>query len=448
MKKKWEEKSSGEKREELFERWLNPAGVNFVSQEAERVYKERVTRFKDAIELKKVPDRVPVFPVTGFFPAYYVRQTPYDMMYDYEKLNAAFKKYVYDFEPDAHGTTLVASPGKFYEMLEYKLYAWPGHGVSPKHSYQFNEGEYMMAEEYDALIQDPSGFFNNVYFPRIFGALQPLKQLVPPTTVLEMYGSFSATSFIPYALPDVQAAYQKMFDAGAEVLKWIGSVVTYDMEMKSAGFPGFFGGGTKTPFDAIGDTLRGTKGMMMDLYRRPEKLLQAMEVMTPLLVKMGASAAKMNGNPIVFIPLHKGADGFLSDKQFKTFYWPTFKKLLLGLIEEGCVPFPWAEGGYNSRLEVIADMPKGTILWGFDATDMRNVKRILGANQCISGNMPLDLLTIGSAQQIDDYTKKLIDECAPGGGYIMMNGAAIDEAKPENMKIWINKTKEYGKYNK
>ena len=39
----------------------------------------------------------------------------------------------------------------------------------------------------------------------------------------------------------------------------------------------------------------------------------------------------MNGNPIVFIPLHKGADGFMSDEQFKKFYWPTLRDLIDGL---------------------------------------------------------------------------------------------------------------------
>jgi uroporphyrinogen-III decarboxylase len=185
---------------------------------------------------------------------------------------------------------------------------------------------------------------------------------------------------------------------------------------------------------------------MMDMYRQPEKLLQALEVVTPLMIKMGASAAKMNGNPIVFIPLHKGADGFLSDKQFRTFYWPTLKKVILGLIEEGCVPFPWAEGGYNTRLEVIQDSPKGKTLWGFDQTDMAKAKELLGRVACIGGNMPSSLLTVGTPQQVKDYAKKLIDTAGKGGGYIMMNGAVIDTAKTENVKAMIDFTKQYDVY--
>jgi hypothetical protein len=446
MEKKWEELSPDEKREELINKWLSPAGVKYASPEAEKQYKERVTRFIDAIQLKKLPDRVPVFPVFGFFPAFYAGLTPQDVMYDYDKLLTAWRKCHLELQPDAHGGAVVAPPGKVFEILDYKLYKWPGHGVAPEHSYQCIEGEYMTADEYDALIQDPTLFFLTTYFPRIFGALEPFRALPTLTNITEMYGGFSAVNLIPFGLPNVQNAYKALFDAGAECLKWIVPVGTFGAEMTAAGIPSFFGGGCKVPFDTIGDTLRGSRGIMLDMYRQPDKLLEALEAMTPLMVKMGASAARANGNPLVFIPLHKGADGFLSDEQFKRFYWPTFKKLLLGLIDEGCIPFPWAEGGYNSRLEVIRDVPKGKVIWGFDTTDMAKAKKMLGNVACIGGNLPIALLAVGTPQQVKDHVKKLIDTCAKGGGYIMMSGAVIEDVNPDNVRAMIEATKECGVY--
>ena len=67
MEKKWEEMSSDEKQESLFARWLSPEGVEFVSPEAEKLYKERATRIKDAVQMKKMPDRVPVLLIPSFF---------------------------------------------------------------------------------------------------------------------------------------------------------------------------------------------------------------------------------------------------------------------------------------------------------------------------------------------------------------------------------------------
>ncbi len=446
MDKNWAEMTSNERQESLFQSWLSPQGVKFADAGSEKAYRDRVARLKNAVRMDKLPDRVPIVPMTGFFPAFNAGLTPQDVMYDYAKIPPAWKKYVMDYSPDAHGGAMVAVPGKFYEILDYKLYSWPGHGLGPTHTYQAIEGEYMKANEYDALIQDPSDYFRGVYFPRIFASLQGLSHLAPLTNVLEIYGGFTTVNLMLYGLPPVQDALKKLMEAGSEALKWIEVVGPLDKDLSAMGYPDFFGGGCKAPFDTIGDTLRGTRGIMMDMYRQPAKLLKALEVFTPIMVKMGASAAKMNGCPVVFIPLHKGADGFLSDEQFKKFYWPTLRQVLLGLIDEGCVPFPWAEGGYNSRLEIVADLPPGKAIWGFDATDMARAKKVLGKVACVTGNVPMSLLQIGSQAEIKAYVKKLMDACSHDGGYIMMNGASIDEAKPENMKAWIDYSLEYGVY--
>ena len=444
LEKKWEELTPDEKQEERFKKLLSTEGIEFVSPQAEKSYKERVNRLKDVVQLKKLPDRVPVLPITSFFPVYYAGITPQEAMYDYEKLAKAFKKFALDFEPDLNPGAGTPTPGKVFDILDYKLYAWPGHGVSPNHSYQCLEKEYMTADEYDALIQDPSYFFTSTYFPRIFGKLEPFKMLPNLANVQEIV--FVGPNLIPFGLPDVQAAYKALLEAGSEALKWAGVLGAFDKEMAELGFPSFIGGFTKVPFDVIGDTLRGTRGIMVDIYRQPDKLLEALDAITPMMINMGVSAVKMSGNPAVLIPLHKGADGFLSDKQFKTFYWPNFRKLLMGLIDEGCLPFSFVEGSYNTRLEVIRDIPKGKTIWTFDTTDMAKAKEILGDVACIGGNMPIDLLSVGTPQQVKDYAKKLIDTAGKGGGYIMSNGVAMDDVKPENVKAMVDFTKEYGVY--
>jgi hypothetical protein len=62
-------------------------------------------------------------------------------------------------------------------------------------------------------------------------------------------------------------------------------------------------------------------------------------------------------------PLHKGLDGFMSSDQFKTFYWPTLRKLMIGLIDEGLNPFVFWEGDCTSRLEAIGDIPRGKVVY-------------------------------------------------------------------------------------
>jgi len=444
MEKQWEEMSSDEKQEALFQRWISPEGVKFASPEAEKLYKEKTTRIKDAIQLKKKPDRVPVLLIPSFAPAYYSGLTPHDVMYDYDKITPAWKKFYLDFQPDAHGGAFVPSPGRFLEILDFKLYKWPDHGVSKETTYQAIEGEYMKADEYDILIHNPLYFFYYIWPSRVFGALEPLATLPHLSCLTEMYGV--SLTFIPYGTPPVQATYKALLESGGEAVKWIGAVGVFDQEMPALGFPAYQAGATKAPFDVIGDTLRGTKGIMLDMYRQPDKLLKAMEALTPMFIQMGVGAAKQAGNPLIFMPLHKGADGFLSDEQFKKFYWPTLRKVIMGLIDEGCVPFIWAEGGYNSRLEVIRDLPKGKTAWLFDTTDMAKAKKALDGIACVAGNMPMDLLAVGTTQDAIDHTKKLINTCGKGGGYIMANGAFFDKVKWENLKAIVNTTKEYGVY--
>jgi len=77
------------------------------------------------------------------------------------------------------------------------------------------------------------------------------------------------------------------------------------------------------------------------------------------MVKCAVAVCKATGHIMPFIPLHKGADGFMSEEQFKTFYWPSLRKLAIGLINEGLVPQLFAEGPTNERLEIISDLPRG-----------------------------------------------------------------------------------------
>jgi hypothetical protein len=440
--------SPEEKQEALFQRWLSPKDpqgndMKFQSPATEKAYKESVTRIKDAIQMKKRPDRVPLFLCPGWYPVYYAGVTPREAMYDYDKCNMAFRKFLLEFKPDGNLGAYVPGPGRLYDILDYKLYSWPGHGVAPEQSYQCNEGEYMKADEYDAFIEDPSNFYSNTYWPRIHGALQAF---VAPSfnNVLEIYGS--GLNYIPFGIPPIQAAYKALFEAGAEALKWIGAMGAFGAEMIAAGLPSIVGGVTKAPFDILGDTLRGTKGIMTDMYRQPDKLLEALERVTPLAIKIGLGGTQINGIPLVFIPLHKGADGFMSDEQFKKFYWPTFRKVMMGLIAEGAVPMPAAEGYWNTRMEVMQDIPKGKTLWMIDQSDIFNVKKTLGKVACLFGNVSSAMVALGTPQEVKDYVKKCIDVVGKGGGYIVSNGAFFDHAKIENIHAMVDAAKEYGAY--
>ena len=414
-------------------------------QSPEELFKERTKRVEDAIQLK-VPDRVPITPFFGFFPAMYGGITCEEAMYDYEKLRIASKKTILDFEPDMYVNPYdYISSGPVAEVLDYKQLRWPGHGVNPNHTYQFVEGEYMKVEEYDHFMEDLSDFMIRVYFPRICGSLQPLSELAPIHDSLAYYlGLF--INLAPLGMPNMVKALQTLGKAGTEALKWATAYGSFDEEMKELGFPSQFGSITHAPFDTIGDFFRGTRGIMLDMYRCPEKLIEAMDKITPMAIQMAVSFYQQSGNPRTFIPLHKGADSFMSQSQFKSFYWPTLRKVIIGIIEQGLQPIILIEGNYTSRLEIIRGVPKGKLVYHFESTDIFKAKKVLGDVACIRGNVPLSLLFTGTPQDVKDYCKKLIDIVGKEGGFMMDAAGCIDEAKPENIKAMIDFTREYGAY--
>jgi uroporphyrinogen-III decarboxylase len=175
-------------------------------------------------------------------------------------------------------------------------------------------------------------------------------------------------------------------------------------------------------------------------------VIAAQEMLTPHMVSMGTNIAMANGNPFVFIPLHKGADGFMSNDQFEKFYWPGLRAVMLGLIDNGCVPVPFVEGGYNQRLEYLTDLPVGKSLFIFDSTDMARAREVLGGKSCIGGGFPVSLILTSTPEVVEAETKKLLDLVKGDGGYVLSVGCAMDDAKVDTLDAFIRAGKKHGKY--
>ena len=104
---------------------------------------------------------------------------------------------------------------------------------------------------------------------------------------------------------------------------------------------------------------------MMDMYRKPEELKRLCHILAKVTLRSidtGKSIYESDdseGVPkICFIPLHRGANGFMNNKQFEEFYWPSLTLMMEGMIERGIVPCPFFEGGYSDRLGYLADFAK------------------------------------------------------------------------------------------
>ena len=422
--------------------------IRMKKEEPKELFERRLKRCEDAIQLK-TPDRVPFFPMTHYFAAKYVGLQGEEAFYNPEKWFAANKKMNVDLRPDLYFDPLHALyPGKALEILKCKQLKWPGHGVpnDAGYGYQYVEGEYLKADEYDAFLDDPLDFLIRVYMPRIFRSLEPLK-ILPSIRDLFIQGYKGSLSSAVFARSEIAEAFKSIYEAGLEATKYVAGAAEFNEEMVELGFPLGMGTAMYSPFDHISDMLRGMHGVMIDMYRQPDKLLEAIEkTYFPSLFEAGVARAKLSGSPRVFIPLHRGGDPFMSLKQYETFYWSGLKKLIVGLIDEGLVPCPFFEGKFNTRLEYLAELPKGKVLSFFDSSDIFKAKEILGDTVCLAGNMPLSLLKTGTQEQIREYNKKLIDNVGKSGGFIMSASAVLDDADPERVRFWADHTRKYGVY--
>jgi hypothetical protein len=405
----------------------------------EQLRQEREKRIMDAVALKK-PDRVPISMSFSYFPAKFVDGvTTRDCYYDFKKWKDAYFKTALYFQPDTCGIFFNQS-GDVLEVMDNKTMLWPGHGTSIHHCHQNIEGEHMKADEYDLLLDDYSDYLLRYYLPRTNGLLSPLSSL-PPLTSLS-----ASIPFRNLVNPDFVRMLEKLVKIAHEAVRWQTEISTMTREMNELGFAGRLGLGGLVPFDLISDRFRGMRGAMLDMYRQPDKLLAAIQMLSRLQIREIESRSQAKEFTLSFIALHRGAHGFMSLKQFEVFYFPYLKKLTEALVAKGYTPYVFFEGDYTSRLEYLRQLPKAKIFGLFDRSDMTRVKEMLGGHMCIAGNMPSSLLQMGSTEDVKKYCKWLIDVVGKDGGYIMSPGSSIDEVKPENLKAMIDFTKEYGRY--
>lgn len=443
----WQSLTPDEKLERRFAAWLSASGIDFATPEAELDHKSRTKRYAKVVQLQGIPDRVPVLSNLGGFAAAYYGYTAKDMMYDVNKVIDVMTRATLEFQVDTKIDPGNNGPGGVHDALDLKMYSWPGRGLPENEGLQFKDIEYMKADEYDALIRDPSDYWLRTHLPRMLGALEPFSML---RSSLHIYDIISVRGYVaPYGEPKVQAALNKLMQAGQEALEWQRKLSAANKKLDSLGFPSVAGGSSRMPFDHIGDYLRGTRDILADMFRRPDKLIEAMERFVPLMIEMGMSGIRMGSCPIVTFPLHKCSDEFLSEKHFRTFYWPTFRKVIDGLVQQGVMVRLFAEGRHNSRLEIIReDMPKGKTIWYFDyTTDIALAKKIIGDVACIMGNVPVALLCTATPEETTAYCRKLIDTAGKGGGFVFSTGAGVDRnAKIENIRAMLKTAKEYGVY--
>lgn len=417
-----------------------------MDERAAKLFEERKNRMETAVALG-TPDRVPVF---AFFASYAQRcngSSYKDIYYDYEKAGEAAVKFFSEHPLcDVHTFSGFTS-GRANELADSQMIDWPGKpgtAVSDYSSHQVIEREFMTPEEYPEMLNDFTGFMIRKYIPRAYPKLKGLAGLCLTPTVVLSTGMLS-----PFYNPQAQEAFRILAKIGEEDAKAGAATGKYMQQLTELGFPGMISGISEAPYDILGDYFRGTMGIFEDLTDEDmqEYIEQACDLFAAQQIR-ALEYLRFADMPVkrVFFPLHKAMDGFMNAEQYERLYWKPLKKIMTALIAWGVTPLIYTEGPYKTRLEQLTDVPKGKVLYHFENVDMKEAKRVLGGTACISGNLPIALMEFGKKEEVVEQTKRLLDDCMPGGGYVFDFNGCLENSKPENLDALFETLEKYGKY--
>ncbi|NTW72596.1 MAG: hypothetical protein HGA49_10210 [Eubacteriaceae bacterium] len=382
----------------------------------EKLYQERNHRM-EVTQKGGIPDRVPVYSLVDNWAFTYAGYSIEEIFADDEKHYNAFEKVGKDFYWDSMFTCVTSRAMNYVNALG-------GGSFKNKGLMQVETGhaKSMEVEEFDELIKDPYAFIRDKVAPRKFALMS-----------------------MEYS----EEKYQKYTEAIDYYFRFrkLGGSSVGRMKNELA-MPISRGGVFWHPIDLILDYLRDFQGTMLDIRRNPNKLIEAAEAMTPMIIELCEAAypQHLEGKSI-FNPMH--LPQFLRPKDFEKVYWPSYKKIVEHFAAKGCVVQSYFERNYSHLYDYLQELPKNSVFGLFEDDDLRVVKKRLGDNMCIAGGMEVYALNNGTKQECIDMAKSLIDDLAPGGGYVFTTNRiphSPNDANPENLRAVNEFVHEYAVY--
>ena len=357
---------------------------------------------------------VPITPSPAIYPYLHAGYTMTEVIYDetMEKGAHAMIKYLQDFDPD-NGTPLgnYVAEGKLMELQAPTNMTWsgmPGNPIGDNSIQQYIEFPILLDDEFDEFFDDYVTWRVHKELPRNSNLLKPLENFRLGRGTLGLASAVSR--------PEMRQMIKTLWelDDGYKVLN--AKKAAFNKQVEEMGYPMIRAAmPVGVPFDGYSDFLRGTLLSLADLYTNPEEVRRYIDAtFEQTIAAIRASKGREDGK-LVFMALHKGMDGFMSDQHYREYYWSHLQKIIETIIEVGKVPYIFTEGKYNSRLDCLTEVPVGKVFYHFEEVDMALAKSKLGKIACIGGGFSPYLLNNGTREQVVDECKRLLDICAPEG---------------------------------
>lgn len=235
--------------------------------------------------------------------------------------------------------------------------------------------------------------------------------------------------FLTNRIPKAAADMQTFFKADLQKA---------DMNFVNAGILPFCPAIAFLPFDIFCGG-RGMSAFMTDLFRIPDKVQAAADVVMVDLMNNLRQQIRMLKPFSTFIGAARSASDISSPKIWNRFIWPYYKKAVETIVEEGSFAYMHLDGSWDRDIAKFRELPKGKCIAGTDhATDIFKMKELVGDHMCLFGDVPPAMLTIGTPEDVYNYSKKLVNELGASGGFILAAACYVPlNAKVENVKAMV-----------
>jgi uroporphyrinogen decarboxylase len=191
--------------------------------------------------------------------------------------------------------------------------------------------------------------------------------------------------------------------------------------------------------------LRGLEHILRDTKKAPEKVKELLEISLTGLIHWGIAVAEA-GADIISISDPTVSRDVMSKDTWMKFGFPYLERLANALKKTGKPLKLHVCGDTTDRLETFVDA--GFDILSLDTkVDFQKAREKVGDRVCLMGNVcPNTTLLFGTPQDVEDYSKKVIQQAGLNGRFILSSGCMLAPNTPgENVRAMVNAVEKYGR---
>ncbi len=184
--------------------------------------------------------------------------------------------------------------------------------------------------------------------------------------------------------------------------------------------------------------------MVDDLFEEEDLMLEIFDIVLEHNLKAYRQQIIDTHAKGVWIGGWRTGPDLISPDMFDTFVKKSFDAYYDLCIEMDVLPIFHLDSNWDLMLDKFTHYKPGTFVMALDSkTDPRKCREMLGPNVCILGDVPCEMLTFGTPDEVKAYVTSLLDDIGPYGVMIASGCDIPSDAKPENVLAMAEATHAY-----